>query len=52
MSVVNAVVITQVVLTVLMYQMVLTGKVTVAAYQIITQVMSVMTVLAYQMVIM
>ena len=50
MNAAYAVVITQVVLTVLAFQMEQTGQVTVAAYQIITQVMIVMIVLEHQMV--
>ena len=46
MSVANVVVITQVVLTVMVYQMVIAGKVNVAAYLLITQVMIVLIVMA------
>ena len=50
MTAVYVVVIVPAVQTVLVFQMELAGQVTVAAYQIIIQVMTVMTVPALQMV--
>ena len=51
MTAVYVVVIVPAVQTVLVFQMELAGQVTEAAYQIINQVMIVMTVMTYQMVI-